>query len=94
MNALCKEEGVVCSTFVKEFLQELLEMEFDETIVSALLSEISRSAGKKISRNAIVNFGNNRESAIRYMMTPKEYERLLTSIQKRKEHWYDGKETV
>lgn len=94
VNALCKEEGVVCSTFVKEFLQELLEMEFDETIVSALLSEISRSAGKKISRNAIVNFGNNRESAIRYMMTPKEYERLLTSVQKRKEHWYDGKETV
>lgn len=94
VSALCKAQGVMCSTPVKEFLQELLDQEFNESIVTALLNEMSWSTSKKISMDTLANFKNNRESVVRYMLTQKEYDRLFAIIEKRKEHWYGEKEAV
>lgn len=93
ISALCKAQGVMCSPSVKEFLQELLDQEFNENIISALLSEMSWNTGNKISMDTLVNFKKNRESVVRYMLTQKEYNCLLAIIEKRK-HCYGEKEAV
>lgn len=94
VNALCKEQGVICSPAVKELLRELLDQEFNESIVLALLSEMSWNDSKKNSMEAIANFINDRESVVRYMLSQREYDRLLAIIEKRKEHLYGEKEAV
>lgn len=94
VNDLCKAQGVICSSQVKEFLQELMELEFSESVVTALLTEMSWSTGKKISVDTLVNLANIHSSAAGYMLTPKDYNRLLAVIDKRKEKWYGEKEAV
>lgn len=92
--AICKAQGVMCSPQVKEFLYELLKQGFSENIVSALLSEMSWTIGKKINTDILGDFITNQESGIRYMLMQKEYNRILTMIEKRKESECGGKEAV
>lgn len=94
VNDLCKTQGVICSSSVKEFLQELIELEFSESVVMALLTEMSWSTGKKIGVDTFATFADNRCSAVSYMLTQKDYKRLLAVIDKRKENWYGEKEAV
>lgn len=94
VNDLCKAQGVTCSSQVKDFLQELMELEFSETVVTALLTEMSWSTGKKISVDTLVNFPDSYCSTVSYMLTQKDYNRLLAMIDKRRENWYGEKETV
>lgn len=92
--AICKAQGVMCSPQVKEFLYELLKQGFSENIVSALLSEMSWTIGKKINTEIFGDFITNQESGIRYMLTQKEHNRILTMIEKRKESECGEKEAV
>lgn len=94
VNDLCKAQGVICSSQVKEFLQELMELEFSESVVTALLAEMAWCAGKKISVDTLVNLADSHCSAVGYMLTQKDYNRLLAVIDKRKENWYGEKEAV
>ena len=94
VNDLCKAQGVICSSQVKEVFQELMELEFSESIIAALLTELSWNVGKKISADTLVNFADNRNSAVGYMLTQKDYNCLLAVIDKRKESWYGEKEAV
>ena len=94
VNDLCKAQGVICSSQVKEFLQELMELEFCESVVTALLTEMSWSTGKKIGVDTLLTFVDNRCTAVSYMLTQKDYNRLLAVIDKRKEKWYGEKEAV
>lgn len=94
ISALCKEQSVMCSAPVKEFLRDLLEQGFNENVVAALLSEMTWSYGKKLSMNTLVDYTTDQESIVRYMVTQKEFDRLLATIEKRKEQWYGEKEAV
>lgn len=94
VSTLCKAQGVICSPPVKEFFQELLEQDFSENIVAALLSEMSWNTGKNPSIDTLVELTTNQESVVRYMLTQKEYNRFLTIIEEQKENWYGEKETV
>lgn len=94
VDSICKAQGVMCSPPVNEFLHELLEQEFSESIVAALLSEVSWNSGKKISMDMLADFTINRDPIVRYMLTQKEYSRLLSIVEKRKGHRYGEKQAV
>lgn len=91
---ICKEQGVICASHVKETIEELLIQGFEDAIVSALVSEVSWYCGKKISTNSFVGFISECEPSIRYMLPQKEYCRLMSIIEQRKENWYGEKEVV
>lgn len=94
VNDICKAQGVICSPPVKVFLQELMELGFCESVVVALLTEMSWSTGKKIGVETLAALGDGRCSAVSYMLTQKDYNRLMAVIEKRKENWYGEKEAV
>lgn len=77
LDDLCKADGFPLS--MKNHLRELLELGFGESVVMALLHETSRSGEQEISTDALVH------SAVRYLLMPKEYDRLLMAIEKMKE---------
>lgn len=91
---LCKAQGIACSPAAKDFLQELLEQGFSESIIAAFFSEMSWRGCKKISMEQLTDLMNDRESVLRYMLTQKEYNRLLAILEKRKENWYGEKEAI
>lgn len=92
--AICKAQGVMCSPQVKEFLYELLKQGFSENVVEALLSEMSWNIGKRINTDELGDFITNQEAGIRYILTQKEYNRILAMIEKRKENECGEKEEV
>jgi hypothetical protein len=55
---------------------------------------MSWNTGKKISVDTVVNFVDSNCSTVGYMLTQKDYIRLLAVINKRKENWYGQKEAV
>ena len=67
---------------------------FDKAIVSALLSEVSWYQGNKISMDALFGFIFNHELSVSYMLQQKEYCRLMSIVERRKENWYGEKEAV
>lgn len=94
VNDICKAQGVICSPPVKVFLQELMELGFCESVVVALLTEMSWSTGKRIGVDTLVKLADNHCSVVSYMLPQKDYNRLLAVIDKRKENWYGEKEAV
>ena len=92
--AICKAQGVMCSPQVKEFIYELLKQGFSENVVEALLSEISWNIGRRINTDVLGDFIINQEAGIRYMLTQKEYNQILTMIEKRKESECGEKEAI
>lgn len=93
-NAVCNELSVSCALPVKETIEEMLIMGFDKAVVSALLSEISWYQGKKISMDAFCSYISEHEPSVSYMLPQKEYCRLMSIIEHRKESWYGEKEAV
>mgnify|MGYP004543788143 FL=1 len=94
VDAICEEWDAVCSRPVKELLQELLRQGFSESIVSALVSELSCRSGGKIGISALSGFSAEETPVFRYMLAQKEYDKLVDIIARRKELWYGEKETV
>ena len=94
VQSICKELDVSCTPNAKALLQELLSHDFHRDIIAALLNEISWSCGKQISMTAITDFLSVQEPAIRFMLTQKEYDRFLRTMEERKENWYGEKEAV
>ena len=93
-STVCKELGVTCAPPVKETIEEMFILGFDQSIVSALLSEVSWYQGKKISMDAFCGYISDHEPSVSYMLSQKEYCRLMSIIEHRKENWYDEKEAV
>lgn len=93
-NTICKELGVICDSPVKETIEEMMTSGFDKAIVSALLSEVSWYQGKKISMDALFGFIFNHKLSVSYMLSQKEYCRLMSIIERRKENWYGEKQAV
>lgn len=93
-STVCKELGVTCAPPVKETIEEMFILGFDQSIVSALLSEVSWYEGKKISMDAFCGYISDHEPSVSYMLSQKEYCRLMSIIEHRKENWYDEKEAV
>ena len=94
INALCKEQEIICSPSVLELLQKLMAQKFSENIVSALLCEVSCNSGKRISMNMLADFMADRNPAIRYMLTQKEFDRFMNIVGQWKENCYGKKEAV
>lgn len=95
VNVICKEQNVVCSPPVKELLQELLTQKaFDKDVVSALLRDVSWHCGQRISMSTLGEFFSKREPVVKYMLNEKEYNRLMTVVEQRKENWYGEKEAI
>ena len=92
--ALCKSRGVMCSTQVKEFFEELLEHKFSEDIVMVLLSEMFWKSGRTINMTTLVNLMDDHDTTVRYMLTQREYDHFLALVEKRKENWHGEKEAV
>jgi hypothetical protein len=91
VNILCTEHGVICSPSVKKLFQELLKQGLSESVVSALLCELSwKNLGHEISMHTLIGCLMSQDLVTRYMMTEKEYGRLVTYI---KENLYE-KEAV
>ena len=93
-NTICKELGVVCDSPVKETIEDMMTSGFDKAIISALLSEVSWYQGKKISMDAFWGVISNHELSASYMLSQKEYCRLISIIERRKEKWYGEKEAI
>lgn len=93
IHTLCKEQGLICARPVEELLQKLLDYEFSESIVSALLSELSWNLDKR-DTITLNDFAINQEELIRYMLTQTEYNRLMTIIETQKEKWNEEKKAV
>lgn len=96
VSAICAELNVVCSRPVAALMQQLLDQGFSEKVIRTLLRDISWHCGQKICCLAIDTFfsKNAKSSIIRYVLSEKEYERLLTIIQQQREQHYGEKETV
>lgn len=95
VSSLCRAQGMVCASQAKEFFRDVLDQGFGESVITALLVETSRTSGKKISMDTIAGFTDNHGSVIRYLLTQKEFHRLVEIFEKRKEEYrYGGKESV
>lgn len=95
VDRICKEQNVVCSSPVKEFLQHLLENEsFGEEVVSALLRDISSHCGKRISMTTVTDFFAKREPVIKYMLSQRQFDQLMCIYECRKENRNEEKAEV
>jgi len=94
IDAICKEQGIVCSAAVSELLEDLMEEKFDESIISAILAEAFRNSGNKIVMNSIPNYKSGQNSVIRYMLTQKEYDRFTDIIERYKEKHNEKSEEI
>lgn len=94
VDLMCKEVGATCDVHVKEMVGKLLNQGFEDTVVSAFLSEASLYCGNKIDMKPFVDFITEGELSIRYMLSQKEYSRFMSIIEQKKEKRYDEKEAV
>lgn len=94
VSSLCRAQGVVCTSQAKEFFRYVLDQGFDESVITALLGE-TQAVGKRVSMDMIAGFTDDHASAVRYLLTQKEFHRLEEIFEKRKEEYrYGGKESV
>lgn len=92
VNTICNEQGIICSSSVKELLKRLLAQEaFSKEIISAFIKDISWNCGPRINRSALDDFFSQRESVIKYMLKEKEYCHFVNIITQQKENWHGEK---
>ena len=71
-----------------------MEQEFSESVITAILTEMSWRTGKKINADTLFNCTDNQFSAVSYMLSQKDYNRFLAIFDKCRESWYGEKEAV
>ena len=95
MSQILRQQGVTCSAPVEGFIQELLEEDtFWDNVVCTLLQDISAFCGRRLNMNVLVNYFDNRISIVRYMLTEKQFQKLMIIFARRKEAFYEAKEAV
>lgn len=93
IHSLCRKLDVVLSTDAEELLLDLMEQDFSETIISAMVNEASFRFGRRISEHTLIRY-MTQNNAIRYMLKTKDYDRLVNNMEQRKEKWNVEKKAV
>lgn len=94
-SELLRQQGIACSASVEGFVQELLDREtFREGVVSALVQDVSACCGQWLNMDVLESYFNNRIPIVKYMLSEKQYQQLLTIFEKRKGELYETKEAV
>lgn len=83
VSEICKERGITCTLQVKRILCCMLEQNFSSELITALLTEISWHSDKCINKDMLEIFLSGQDSAIRYMLTQKEFNRLQSFLERR-----------
>lgn len=94
VNAICKERGITCTLQVKRILRRMLDQNFSSELITALLTEISWYSDKCINKDTLETFLSGQDSAFRYMLTQKEFNRLMSFFYCRKEKTDEEKEAI
>lgn len=95
INDICKKNGITCSTSAKNLILNLVEQErFNEDTISILLEDIARHDKNRLSLNTFTAYISKEEPPVKYLLSAKEYSRLISVVKQRKEEWYGEKEAV
>lgn len=94
VSEICKERGITCTLQVKRILRRMLDQNFSSELITALLTEISWYSDKCINKNMLETFLSEPDSTIRYMLTQKEFNRLMSFWECRKENRDEEKEAI
>lgn len=95
VRSVCREQNADLDPTVEALTCELMVQDVcNENIVAALIRDVSWNYGSRISVSMLFDFLSNRVSVIKYMLTGKEYNRLVTFVEKWKECDYGEKDAV
>lgn len=95
VKSVCSEQNVDFAPTVEALLCDLMTQGVcNENIVTALIRDVGWNYGARISMSMLFDFLSNRDSVIKYMLTEKEYNSLVTFVEKWKECDYGEKEAV
>lgn len=93
-SEICRKRGITCTLQVKRILCHMLDQNFSSELITALLTEISWHSDKCINKDMLETFLSRPDSAIRYMLTQKEFNRLMSCFKYRKEKTDGEKEAI
>lgn len=95
VRSICAEQKIVCDPAVENLFQDLMEQGVcNENIVTALIRDAGWSCGSRITMSKFLDYLSNRISVLNYMLTEKEYNRLVSFAEKWKECEHGEKEAV
>ena len=94
VDVICKERGISCTLQVKRMLCSMLDQNFSSEQITALLTEISWYSDKCINKDTVETFLSGQDSAFRYMLTQKEFNRLVAFFECRKEKTDEENEAI
>ena len=64
----------------------MLDQNFSSELITALLTEISWYTDKCINKDMLETFLSGQDSTLRYMLTQKEFNRLLSFFERRSQN--------
>lgn len=86
IDEICKEKKIFCSAPVKNLLSDIMDEKiYTSEIISAFITDISGCCGYRITMKTIKAFFQKRDSVIKYILAPKQYNHLVSVCQKGKE---------
>lgn len=95
VKSVCTEQNADFDFAVEDLFHELIVQGIcNENIVTALIRDVGWNCGPRITIGKLFDFLKNRVSVIKYMLTEKEYNSLVTFVEKWKECDYGEKEAV
>ena len=95
VKSVCSDQNADFDPTVEDLICELMVQGVcNENIVTALIRDISWNYESRISVSVLFDFLSNRDSVLKYMLTEKEYNRLVGFVEKWREHDYGEKEAV
>ncbi|WP_296116825.1 hypothetical protein [uncultured Eubacterium sp.] len=94
VSEICRECGITCTLQVKRILRRMLDQNFSSELITALLTEMSWYSDKCINKDMLENFLSGSDSMLRYMLTQKEFNRLMSFFKCRKESRDGEKEAI
>lgn len=95
VKSVCTEQNTDFDPAVEALLCELIAQGVcNEDIVTALIRDIGWNYGPQISMSILFDFLSNQDSVLKYMLTEKEYNRLVGVVKSWKERDYGAKEAV
>lgn len=95
VKSVCTEQNADFDPTVEALLCDLMTQGIcNERIISALIRDANWNYGSRISVGMLFDFLSNRDSVLKYMLTEKEYNRLIGFVEKWREHDHGEKEAV
>ena len=86
VSEICRERGITCTLQVKRILRRMLDQNFSSELITALLTEISWYTDKCINKDMLETFLSGQDFTLRYMLTQKEFNRLLSFFERRSQN--------